>query len=132
MIFDVVTDDNFELYAAKHYDNPNCTAVSEFYDDLKHIHYIKRLITRYRSTGTLKTKLLLNHIIVFYNLFGTEAATKMLFFRINEESYPVLKPFLLYLSYMPDKIVGIKHKDWSINNSDIALDTNVVKHLRQL
>ena len=132
MIFDVVTDDNFILYAAKHYDNPNCTSVTEFHNDLKRLRYIKRLINRYYNTKILKTKLLLNHIVILYNLFGVEVSTKLLFLKFDAHLYPIIKTFLLYLNYMPEKIVGIHNADFVLNSSDIAIDPYIAKELRKI
>jgi hypothetical protein len=76
-----LTEENFTLFAMKHYDNPHCRGVNEFNDDLKKFKYLKRLFRKYRAGGGLKERLILNHIIVIYNLFGVDAATNMLFFK---------------------------------------------------
>ena len=80
-MFDVINDDNFFLYAAKNYDNPSCTGLDDFYEDLNHIKYIKRLLNRFTSKGELKEGLIINHILSIYNIFGNEAGTKILFFK---------------------------------------------------
>ena len=97
MKFDDLNEKNFLLYAMKEYNNPQCTEVEEFNDDLKKIKYIKRLLNQYVSEGVLKERLLLNHIIIFYNVFPPAAATRILFFKIEEKFWPILKPFLFYL-----------------------------------
>ena len=89
-MIDNLTDDNFMLYAMKCYDSPNAI-MSEFEEDLKRIKYIKRLIKRYKTTGELKERLILNHIIILSNVFGTRNAVRMLFFRLDEEDYQILK-----------------------------------------
>ena len=101
MKFDDLNEKNFLLYAMKEYNNPQCTNVEEFNDDLKKIKYIKRLLNQYVSEGVLKERLLLNHIIIFYNVFPPAAATRILFFKIEEKFWPILKPCLLYTSPSP-------------------------------
>ncbi len=128
-MFDDLTEDNFIMYAMKAYNSPHCI-MSEFESDLKRTKYLKRLFRRYKITKLLKERLILNHIILLYNVFGADAATRILFFRIDENDYDVLKTFLIYLNYMPDKIKGINGKD--IISSDILLDMNVAEILRKI
>jgi hypothetical protein len=128
-MFDDLNEDNFLLYAVKAYNSPHCI-MSEFEGDLKRTKYLKRLFRRYKITKTLKERLILNHLILLYNVFGAEAATRILFYRVDEVDYDVLKTFLNYLNYMPDKIAGINGKD--IYSSDILVDVNVVEILRQI
>ena len=128
MIFDDLNEKNFLLYAMKEYDNPQCVQVEEFYDDLKKVKYIKRLFNQYLNEGVLKERLLLNHIIVFYNVFPVRSATRILFLKIEEEFWPILKTFLVYLSYMSEKIDPIN--GGTILSDDIQLDQVVVDRLR--
>jgi hypothetical protein len=128
-MFDDLTEDNFIMYAMKAYNSPHCI-MSEFESDLKRTKYLKRLFRRYKITKLLKERLILNHIILLYNVFGAEAATRILFFRIDENDYDILKTFLIYLNYMPDKIKGVNGKD--IISSDILLDMNVAEILRKI
>jgi len=128
MIFDDLNEKNFLLYAMKEYDNPQCVQVEEFYDDLKKVKYIKRLFNQYLNEGVLKERLLLNHIIVFYNVFPVRSATRILFLKIEEEFWPILKTFLVYLSYMPEIIDSINGR--AIISDDIQLDQGVVDRLR--
>jgi hypothetical protein len=128
-MFDDLTEDNFLLYAIKAYDSPHCI-MSEFESDLKRTKYLKRLFRRYKTSKILKERLILNHLILLYNVFGAEPATRILFFRIDEEDYDILKTFLIYLNYMPDKIQGINGKD--IISTDILLDMNVAEALRKI
>jgi 5'(3')-deoxyribonucleotidase len=127
MNFDIIDNENFLIYAIKCYDRPHCV-MSEFKEDLKRFNYLKRLFRRYRKTGELKERLILNHLVVIYNVFGVEAATRLLFLRMSEEDYSALKTFLLFLAYMPEKVVGIKIKN--IISADIAVDMNVAESLR--
>ena len=129
MNFDDLDNENFLIYAIKSYDKPNCV-MSEFKEDVKRFNYLKRLFRRYRKTGELKERLILNHLVVIYNVFGIDAATKLLFLRMSVEDYSALKTFLLFLSYMPEKVTGIKHKN--ILSSDITVDMNVASILRGL
>jgi hypothetical protein len=129
MMFDDLTEDNFIMYAMKAYNSPHCI-ISEFESDLKRTKYLKRLFRRYKITKGLKERLILNHIILLYNVFNAEAATRILFFRIDEKDYDILKTFLIYLNYMPDKVKGINGKD--IISSDILIDMNVADILRKI
>ena len=130
MIFDDLNEKNFLLYAMKEYNNPQCTDVEEFNDDLKKIKYIKRLLNHYVSEGVLKERLLLNHIIVFYNVFPPAAATRILFFKIEEKFWPMLKPFLFYLKLMPeDRIESVMGKE--IKTNEILMDQGVIDSLRK-
>jgi len=128
-MFDNLNESNFILYAAKNYDNPSCYNTEEFHDDLKRFKYLKKLFTRYEETDELKERLILNHIIVLYNLFGNEATTKMLFYKMRGY-YHLLKPFLLLIGRMPEKVDGIDGK--SVINSDIIMDPKIVNVLRKI
>ena len=128
-MIDDLNDDTFMIYAMKSYDSPKCI-MSEFEEDLKRIKYVKRLIKRYKTTGELKERLILNHIIILSNVFGTRNAVRLLFYRIDKEDYSILKTFLLFLDYMPDVIAGIKGKN--IYSGDIKVDLFVGKRLRDI
>lgn len=99
-----LTKDNYVVYAMHHYDNPQCCSIEEFQNDLNRIRYLKRLFNKYKTHGDLKERLILNHIIIFYNVFGIEAATYLLFLNIEEEYYSYLKSFLVFLNYVPQEI----------------------------
>ena len=130
MNFDDLNEKNFLLYAMQHYDNSQCVEVEEFNDDLRKIKYIKRLFNQYFLGGELKERLLLNHIIVFFNVFQTKAATRILFFKLDEKFWPVLKTFLFYLKFMPeDKIESINGKEITV--TDILMDQGVIDSLRK-
>lgn len=128
-MFENLDDSNVMLYAAKCYNRPTCIQ-SEFEEDYKKIRYIKRLLHKYRQTGALKERLLLNHLVVTQNVFGIEASTRILFLKVNEKDYLALKTFLVYTSAMPNLVKGINGKD--IVSSDIGLDMNIVDILRKL
>lgn len=125
---DNISEDNFLIYAAKFYDNPQCQSTEEFYDDLKRFKYIKRLFNKYVETGELKERLILNHIMVLTNVFTPQVAVKLLFIRLNEYLH-LLKPFLVLLNILPERVV--------INNVvyltvSIPMDDVVVKQLRSI
>ena len=128
-MFNNITEDNFILYAAKAYDRPNCIK-SEFDDDLKRFNYLNRLFTRYKKFGEIKERLVINHLIILNNVFGHEALVRLLFFKIYESHYAVLKTYLLFLNIMPDRIKGVRGKD--IMSSSIHVDMDIVKILREI
>tara|TARA_B100002019_G_C21190363_1_gene558469 strand:- start:312 stop:683 length:372 start_codon:yes stop_codon:yes gene_type:complete len=101
MRFDELNDSNYLLFAIKNYDNPQAVTQDDFYDDLKRIKYIKRLLKRYRNTGELRTHLILNHFIVLFNVFG-DAGVPLLFFKLDKELWTCTKSFLTYLGRIPD------------------------------
>lgn len=129
MLFDDLNSENFMIYAAKCYDKPN-VIMSEFKEDLKRFNYLKRLFHKYRKNDELRELLVLNHLVIVYNVFGPEAATRMLFYKMAKEDYSALKTYLLYLSYMPDVVRGIKGHD--IRSSDISVDMKIADALRKI
>jgi hypothetical protein len=130
MDLDVLTHENYLLYCAKYYNNPQCHDISEFYEDLRRIKYIKKLFTRYEKTGELKERLILNHIIILNNMFGAEHTTKILFLKIDKEHRVYLKPFLIQLSILPRVIYGLA--EGKIVADEIGLDLGIVDALRKI
>lgn len=128
-MFDI-NDDNFLIYSAKHYDRPHILQ-SEFEDDLLRIKYIKRLLRKYRQTGECKERLILNHIIILSNVFGVEATVNMLFYKVDEDDYPTLKTFLLFLNYLPTHLTVTFNK-YYVKQEDITVDLEVAKRLREI
>lgn len=120
-VFETLTEDNFLLYAAHEYNNPQCTETEEFYDDLNRFKYLKRLLGRYEQSGDLQERLILNHLIVIHNVFGIQAARRMLEFKIDNRHWPVLKPCLIFLSYMKEN-----------DMVEVKLDPVVVDRLRNI
>ena len=90
------------MFAMKHYDNPSCVDEAEFLSDLKRFKYLKRLFRKYDTSGELKMRLIINHIIILSNVFGVDASTTLLFFKMEQKHWPLLKTFLVYLSFMPE------------------------------
>lgn len=117
------------MYAMKAYDKPNCI-MSEFKEDMKRFNYLKRLFKRYRKLGELREQLVLNHLVVLYNVFGPEVATRLLFYKMTKDDYSALKTYLLFLSCMPERVRGIKGHD--IFSSEIPVDMNIAQALRQI
>lgn len=113
------------FYASQIYDNPQCISEDEFDEDLNRIKYIKRLFYRYEKTGELKLRLILNHIIILNNVFGSEGCSRLLFYRIDEKYYSYLKSFLEYLEYLPKTIP-------ELNLETICSDHRVESHLKTL
>ena len=120
-MFETLTKENIVMYAIKHYHNPSCQGMEEFYDDMKRFKYIKRLFRKYKDTGILKERLLLNHIIILNNLFGASAASTLLIFKIEIEYWSILKGFLEFLNIMPEQ--DLTH---------IVTDSLVQERLREL
>ena len=111
-MFKKITNENVNIYAIKHYDNPHCESEKEFYDDMKRFKYIKRLLRKYKETNILKERLILNHIIVLRNLFGPEACVTLLLHKIQQEHFSSLKSFLLFLNMIrDDELQEIKHNE---------------------
>jgi hypothetical protein len=127
-LFENLTNENVLLYALKAYDKPNCI-VSEFVEDMKRFNYIKRLFKRYRKYGETKERLILNHLMVLYNVFGPEVVTRLLFYKVDKEDYSTLKTYLLFLNIMPEKVRGIKGQD--ILSSLINVDMIIANILRE-
>ena len=125
-----LTDKNIYAYMISSYDNPQCIDLVEFEEDTKIPKYIKRLINRYLITGELKERLILNHVISFYNVFNSYAATRILFFKIQKEDYNILKTFLVYLNVMPERIELID--GITLYDSNIPISLDVATRLREL
>jgi len=130
-MYEKLDETNFLLYAAKHYTNSQCYDTIEFYDDLKRFKYLKRLFNIYVETGELKERLILNHIIIIYNIFGVTPATRMLFFKLLDYK-ELLKPFLMLLNYMPDKIDQIGLRGITLYDYDIIADPIIQEKLRNI
>jgi hypothetical protein len=120
-------DSTFLLYAAKQYDLKSAASANDFYEDVKRFQHLKRLFKRYHEDNDLRTRLILNHLIVIYNCFG-KSATNMLFLKLKDY-HQYLKPFVVFLNYMPETIV---YEDEIIKSSEIGLDINIVNELRKI
>ena len=123
-----LNEETFLIYAIKNYDNPSCAGMKEFLDDLNSFRYLKRLFKKYRAGKELKERLILNHIIVLYNLFGATATTQMLFYKIEKEHWSILKTFLIYLNYVDSETKLFNGDDLKA----IPLDFTAITKLRQI
>lgn len=124
----ILTENNYVQYAMQHYDNPQCRDVDEFQKDLEETpKYIKRLLNRYHNGGELRERLIINHLIMFYNVFGVEASTQLLFFKIEEDLHTYLKTFLVYLNFY-----NRKQRIHNVDPERIPLDPKVVRRLREM
>ncbi len=126
MEFGVLTDRNYILYAMKAYENPHCMGVDEFQEDLNRTKYIKRLFRKYQRNNVLRERLILNHIIIFCNVFGVQPGIRMLFFKMERDLHEYLKTFLLYLEYVPT------HMDAGELFENITIDEHIANVLRNL
>lgn len=120
-IFEELNEENFTLFAIRHYTNPQCTSTEEFYEDIRRFRYLKRLLKRYYRNGELRERLILNHLIVLNNLFGVENAIRMLQFKIELRYWPVLKTCLLFLGYIDEEF-----------EVEISVDMEIANVLREL
>lgn len=123
MRFDELNDNNYMMFAIKHYDNPQAVTQEDFLEDLKKFKYIKRLLKQYKNTGELKTHLLINHFIILYNIFG-EATTPLLFFKIDKELWSAVKTVMVFLQRFPEYPKSILH--------DIEIDNVCLNYLQNL
>jgi len=129
-MFEKLTDENFLLYCAHNYDNPQCHSTEEFLEDIKRIKYIKKLITRYIESGELKERLVLNHITILYNVFGPEHLCRILYLKMKHQ-FQYVKPFLILLNIMPERLYNIKDET-VVDTRLIAMDQKIIKQLREI
>ena len=121
-LFDKITAKNFSAYAMKHYYDPQCEDIEDFQEDLRRFRYLKRLLHRYHENGELRERLMLNHLICIFNVFGYDACMRMLEFKIKNVNYwSSIKTMLLYLEYIEE--------GWKI---DIPIDNKLAERLRDL
>ena len=121
LIFDELTEDNLFLYAAKHYNNPTFSDIEDFYEDLNRFKYLKRLVNRYLEGGELPDRLIMNHLIVVFNVFTIDATLNILQLKLEEKHWPVVKPFLLFLNYIKNyDLIGVE------------MDKLVIERLRKI
>lgn len=120
-VFDKLNRKNFKLYASQHYNNPECLDINEFREDVNRFKYVKRLLSRYEAHNDLQERLILNHLIVIYNVFGIKAANRMLWYKIDENHWHYIKPFLVFLHYLPEN-----------EKVDVPMDPYIVEVLRNL
>ena len=125
-----ISKENIDIFSEISYRNPQCVSSEDFFEDMSRIKYVKRLFNKYNRGGEIKTRLILNHIIAFYNVFESRDATRILFFKMEEEYWPVLKTFLIYLSYMPEIVHGVNGRN--IMSDEITIDGFILKQLENI
>lgn len=130
-MYEHLDDSNFLLFCAKNYDNAQCHDTEEFYEDLRRIKYIKKLITRYVVAGELKERLILNHLIILQNVFGPSALCKIIFLKMNNQLI-YIKPFLVLLNILPEKIYNVGKLGNVYNTDDIEMDPVIIEALRKI
>ncbi len=130
-MFDQVHEGNWELFAAKFYDNPQCFDIVEFYEDLSRFKYLKRLFNKYKESGELRERLIINHLVVLYNVFGVTPTNRLLFLKLRGYE-SLLKPFLIFLGYMPEEVKGLGLDNYTIRNSEIEFDQRILEELNKL
>ena len=123
MRFDELNESNYMLFAIKFYDNPQAVTKDDFEADLNRIRYIKRLLKRYKNTGELKIHLILNHLIILFNVFN-EAAVPLLFYNLEEDLWPLIKSFLVFLNRIPETPIT--------KISKIDIDEDCLQQLKDL
>lgn len=130
-MFERIDDSNFILYCAKNYDNTQCHDTEEFYEDLRRIKYIKKLITRYAVTGDLKERLILNHLIILQNVFGPTVLCKIIFLKMDKQ-LKFIKPFLVMLNILPDRVYNIGKEGKTYVTDEIEMDQTIIDALRKI
>ena len=125
MDFSSLNESNFVMYAMKNYENPTCTGMDEFYEDLNRVKYIKRLFRKYEKSGVLRERLILNHLIILGNVFGPLTCSRIMFYKTESEMHSYLKTFLVYLNYLPKEIEDV-------DLDEIPLEQGMIEKLRSL
>lgn len=121
-----ISDETFLNRAFKAYDNPHCISIQEFESDIQRFSHIKKILSTYISSNEINERLLLNHIVISFNLFGNDALIFLLY-KVSDNCWPALFPFLIMLNRLPDYI-----QEFNLNTSEIPLDNNIIQKLRHL
>lgn len=123
MRFDELNEDNYIIFAIKNYDNPQSSTIEDFEEDMQRFKWIKRLLKRHKTSGSLNLHLLINHFIILYNVFG-DAATPLLFYKLDKEFWSIVKTFIVYLGRLPDYPKSTLH--------EIPIDNNCLTQLNKI
>ena len=123
MKFDELNESNYIMFAIKNYENPQAVTQEDFYEDMKRFKWVKRLLNKYKNTGDLNVHLVMNHFIILYNVFG-EATTPLLFYKLDEDLWSILKTFVIYLKRLPEFPISALH--------DIPIDEKCLQLLNDL
>ena len=121
MYFDELTEHNHVLFAIKHYENPHSVTVDDFMEDMKKFKYLKRLFKRYLNSNVLRTNLILNHLIILFNVFG-EGTTPLLMYKLEREYWSLIKTFLIYLNRYPEYHGSLETVDTDDDVADLLRD----------
>tara|TARA_R100000353_G_scaffold166486_1_gene128049 strand:+ start:278 stop:670 length:393 start_codon:yes stop_codon:yes gene_type:complete len=130
MNFANINDENIDLYCIKNYSNPQCISIEDYNNDMRRFKYIKRLLNQYANGNEIKIRLLVNHIIMIYNIFDRLSATRILFYKLPQEHWSVLKTILIFLNRMPKIVYGINNTN--LISSDIQIDDVIANQLREI
>lgn len=125
-----LNETNVQFYAMTRYDNPSCTDITEFHEDMARFKYLKRLFRKYKSGQEVRPRLIFNHLIVLYNVFGIDAATNLLFYRIDADLHSALKTYLVFLNYFPTSDSYISLCD-DVDIDDVKMDPDLYNLLRE-
>ena len=116
-----LTKNNFELYAAKHYQKDKWSTDDDFKEDMSRFKYINRLVNRFYRDDDLKERLILNHIIILGNVLGPDVCAEILMSKTDITLQSIVKTFLVYLNYLPED-----------SYVEVPLDSTVIDVLRKL
>lgn len=130
MNYEKLTNENYLIFCAQHYNGNKYYTTEEFIEDLNRVKYIKKLITRYIENDDLKERLILNHIIVLNNCFGPEVTCKILYLKLKSQMR-YIKPFLILLNIIPDKIYNVDNED-IVDTNIIDMDQTIITRLRKV
>ena len=125
-----LTNDNYLVFCAQHYNGKRYYTTEEFVEDLNRVKYIKKLITRYIENDDLKERLILNHIIVLNNCFGPEVLNKILYLKLSKQM-KYIKPFLALLNIMAEKIYDVGEEEVVVTDA-IEMDSVIIDKLRKV
>jgi hypothetical protein len=123
----MLSEENFLLYAMNNYKNSQCSSIEEFNDDLKKIKHIKKLLNRMLAGEEVNLRLVINHIVIFFNVFDVIAGSRMLFFKTEQDKWVLLSTFLSFLNFMPEY-----NHDINLSSRDIGVDDKLLRRLELL
>lgn len=115
-------DDEFIKFCLNNYRTPHFSR-AEFEADLNKIVILKKMFRRYKSTGNINERLVLNNIIILINVFGVETANFILFYRLEREFHSYIKTFLMFLTSLVD--CGIAHAVEVDDELEVIISTKV-------
>lgn len=105
---------------ASHYTESLSDDEEDLHNDLQRIKYIKRLLSKYKTKGVLKTRLMINHIVILMNTLGPFATTRVLLYKIDSEHHEILSTFLHKLNALDEFLM-----------SEMTIDDEVCKLINE-